>query len=281
MTCALALLLLLAPGGKEWSEAHGIGVLLPKSWTVVARDEGAKAFVVEGPVIGDGKPHLVIWNMGEPGRRTLQEFAESFDRQVGKRAGWKRTALVDHEVGPWAAKRLAYGFSEPGKAKGRARISVILFGGRILVLEMSASARGFPAATFDRIEKSLEVRWTDAKLPGGATARIPPGWSTIPTETGIRVAGPREALVILQRDDGTPPEGVKEEGALLFLGEKRPVKSVTREVRGADVQLRWVHHGGWSGVIILPVDAWKEAGPGARAILASLKLPPPRDGKDG
>jgi hypothetical protein len=221
----------------------------------------------------------VIWNMGEPGGRTLQDFAEEFDKQVGRREGWKRTALVDHEVGPWAAKRLAYSFAEAGKAKGRARVSVILFGGRILVLEMSASARGFPAATFDRIEKSLEVRWTDAKLPGGATARVPAGWHPIPTDAGIRAAGPREALVILQRDDGKPPDGVEEEGAILFLGEKRPVRTVTREMKGTKIQLRWVHHEGWSGVIIMPADAWKEVGPGACAILASLELPPARGGK--
>jgi hypothetical protein len=270
-------LLLLSP---EWSTAHRIGVSIPKTWTVVKRDDGKRAFVVEGPMLGDGKPRLVIWNMGPPGKRSLKQMANSFDDTLRKRAGWTRTALVDHKVGPWPAKRIGYSFHDKGKAKGRARVSVIMYGGQILVMEMSGSARGFPAATFDRIEKSIEMRWEEVELPRKATVRIPPGWRVLKTERGVRVVGPQDALVILQQDEGAPPEEVKDGGELVFLGEKRPVKTAIRQMRGEDVQLRWLHHGGWTAVIVLPVKAWPDAGPGARAIVAGLKLPS-TDGSDG
>ena len=279
MKLLLAALLLLAPGNKQWSKAHKLGVSIPKTWTILERDAGARAFVVEGPLLGNGKPRLVVWNMGAAGSRTLKQMAEKFDSSIRKRSGWRRITMTDHTVGPWRAMRLAYSFQEQGKAKGRARVSVVLFGGAVFVLEMSGAARGFPAATFDQIEKSLEAKWTDVALPAGAKASVPPGWEVLPTEDGFRAAGPRDAVVIIQRDDGTAPEGSKEGGKLEFLGKKRVVRVVTREVRGASVQMRWLHHEGWTGVVIMPVEAWKEVGPGARAILAGLKLPPRRDGK--
>ncbi|MEM8883070.1 MAG: hypothetical protein AAGD14_03285 [Planctomycetota bacterium] len=274
----LALLLLLLPGAKTWSKKHKIGVSLPQRWNLVKTDDGARAFVVEGPQLGDGSPHLVIWSLGSAGERTLKQWAENLDGKLRTRAGWKRTAMVDHTVGPWPAIRMGYGFQEEGKAKGRARVSVVLYGGSIVVFEMSGSARGFPAATFDRVEKSLEAKWETVALPDKAKAHVPPGWQVMPTPKGMRAAGPRGALVILQQGN-QPPQGSKPEGTLLFLGEKRAVQTDTREFKGSAVQLRWVTHAGWEGVIIMPKDAWAEIGPGARAILARFELPPPRDGK--
>ena len=86
---ALALLLLLLPAAKTWSK-QGVGVTLPKSWKVVQSDDGKRAFVVEGPQLGNGKPHLVIWNLGSSGERSLKEWAEGFDERLRTRAGWKR-----------------------------------------------------------------------------------------------------------------------------------------------------------------------------------------------
>jgi hypothetical protein len=274
VTIPLALLLLLAPGNKQWSAAHQLGASIPKTWTILKKDDGARAFVVEGPLLGDGKPRLVIWNMGAPGKRSLKQMADSFDDSLRKRAGWTRTALVDHKVGLWPARRIAYSFQQTGKAKGRARVSVILFGGKIVVIEMSGSARGFPATTFDQIEKSLALKGTEVELADEATAQIPAGWRVLKTDRGIRVVGPQDALVILERDpDAAPPPDTKPGGKLEFLGAKRVARTATKQMRGEDVQLRWLSHAGWTGAVVCAVKAWEDAGPGARAILASLKLP--------
>lgn len=279
MASTVFALLLLAPSTKEWSKAHDLAIDVPRSWTILKRDDGAKAFVLEGPVLGNGKPRLVVWNMGEPGRRSLDDIARSFDEQIRKRAGWKRTAFADHEAGPWKAKRLGYSFTDETGSRGRARVSVILFGGKVFVLEMSGASSGFPGTTFDRVEKSLEARWTKVDLQG-AKARVPPGWRVLETENGVRAAGPRDALVVLQRDGGERPPGVERDGELAFLGENRPVFAVTREMKGEKIRLRWLHHEGWTGVVILPEEAWGEVGPAARAILASLELPPSRGGDE-
>ena len=51
---------------------------------------------------------------------------------------------------------------------------------------------------------------------------------------------------------------------------------MTREVRGDEVKMRWAHHDSWTVVVICPVKHWKLAGPGARAIVASLRRAAPK-----
>jgi hypothetical protein len=268
-------LVFAAPAKKQWSKAHGIGVTFPNSWTILERDKGQRAFVVEGPVLGAGKPHLVVWNAGAAGDRTLRKVAEKFDGQLRKRAGWRRTAMAAHKVGPWRAMRIGYAFQEGDNAKGRARVSVIMYGGCVYIIEMSAAARGFPAATFDAIERSLEAKWAEHTLPDGSKARTPPGWEAQKTEQGLRARGPRQAMVHLAKEgpDATGPPGEKEAGKVRFLGARREATVMVRKMGGEEVRLLWVHHGEWVGVIMMPTSAWDEVAPGAEAILASLKLP--------
>jgi len=280
MPVALLCLLLVfaAPSKKQWSKAHGIGVTFPNSWKILERDKGKRAFVVEGPTLGAGNPRLVIWNGGPLGASTLADIAKGFDQQVSKRPGWTRTAMADHKVGKWKAIRIGYSFQEAGKAKGRARISVILYGGQIYIVEMSAAARGFPAATFDSVERSIEGRHTELKLVESATASAPPGWKAQQTETGMTAVGPHGAIVHLVREgsrddaENSPPPQFKPQGKLRFLRARRSAFGGTHQGKDRIMRGAWVRHNGWTAIIIMADSAWDEVVPGAAAILASLKL---------
>ena len=278
---AIALCLLLvfaAPAKKQWSKAHGIGVTIPNSWKILERDTGRRAFVVQGPKLGAGNPRLVVWQGGPIGTRSLKELALEFDKQVSKRAGWSRTAMADHEVGGWKAIRLGYRFQEAGKAKGRARISVILYGGEVYIIEMSAAARGFPAATFDAVERSIEGKQAEFTLVEGARAKVPPGWKAEKKGTGLMAMGPDGAMVALiregSRDDAenTPPPQFKPAGKMRVLGARRPVFGGTHTVNGTLKRGAWIRHDGWTAIIVIKDAAWDEMLPGAAAIVASLKL---------
>ena len=274
-------LLFAAPSKIEWSKAHGIGIVVPNSWTILERDKEQAAFVVQGPKLSGSQPRLVVWNGGGAGDRTLKQITEALDGQIRKRSGWTRTAMVKHEVGKWPAMRLGYSFHEKGKPRGRGRVSVILYGGNVYVLEMGAAARGFPAASFDQIERSLEVKGEAFKLVEDATVDVPPGWTAKKTDTGLVAQGPRNAVVHLvregSRDDSEgpppPPEAVLD-GKLNYLGGRYPRYTAKREINGVEVRMAWLRHDGWTAVVMMPAAAWDELAPGAEAILASLKLAP-------
>jgi len=276
-------LLLAAPAKKQWSEAHGVGINVPNSWTILKRDDGARAFVVQGPKLGAGEPRLVVWNGGGAGERTLKKIVEEFDAQVRKRPGWSRTAMVPHKVGPWPAMRLGYTFQEGDKAKGRARVSVILYGGNVYVLEMSAAARGFPAATFDHVERSLEAKFEQLTLIEDATVKVPPGWVAKKTENGLVAQGPRRAMVRLVREgsrdpaEHPPPPDTKADGKMRFGKAKVSKYTETRKIDGVEIRMAWMFHQGWTAVVMMPVAAWDEIVPGAEQLLDSLKLKPPKE----
>ena len=109
MTVLLALLL-LAPGNKQWSQAHQLGASIPKSWKILKRDDGARAFVIEGPLLGDGKPQKPVGDAlySELGQSTLVTFAEpyraaafvaSLERQApGLHLDWFRRGVGSFEV---------------------------------------------------------------------------------------------------------------------------------------------------------------------------------------
>jgi len=274
-------LLLAAPTRKEWSEAHGVGIVVPNSWTILERDKGQRAFVLQGPKLSGSQPRLVIWRGGGPGDRTLKQTTKKLDAQIRKRTGWTRTAMAAHKVGRWPAIRLGYSFQEDGKPRGRGRVSVVLYGGNVYMLEMGAAARGFPAATFDQIERSLEVKGEAFTLVEDATVQVPPGWQAKRTETGLVAQGPRRAMVRLIREgsrdnsEQPPPPENKLDGTFGFQGKRHPKYTATRKINDVEVQMAWLRHNGWSAVVMMPVAAWDEIGPGAEALLESLKLKPP------
>ena len=271
-------LLLAAPAKMQWSKAHGIGIVVPNSWKIVERDKGQRAFVVQGPKLSGSQPRLVVWNAGGAGDRPLKRIAKELDEQIRKRSGWTRSAMVDHKVGRWPAMRMGYSFQEKDKPRGRGRVSLVLYGGNVYVLEMGAAARGFPAATFDQVERSLIAKGESFTLVEDATVSVPPGWQAKKTETGIVVQGPRNAVVHLirehSRDDAEgppPPPGNKLDGTMGFQGKRHPKYTATRKVNGVEVRMAWLRHDGWSAVVMMPVAAWDEIAPGAEALLESLK----------
>jgi hypothetical protein len=279
-------LLFAAPSKIEWSAAHGIGIVVPNSWTILERDKEQRAFVVQGPKLSGSQPRLVVWNGGGAGDRTLKEIAELADSRISGRSGWTRTALAPHKVGRWPAMRLGYTFQEEGKPRGRGRVSIILYGGNVYVLEMGAAARGFPAATFDQIERSLEVKHESFTLAGKATVSVPPGWQARKTEKGLVAQGPRRAVVQLTREfsrddaEGPPPPPTAHlDGKMEFQGGRYPVYSERRTINEVDVRMAWLWHDGWTAIVMMPAAAWDEVAPGAEAILDSLKVPPPPIGK--
>ena len=275
-------LLFAAPAKKQWSKAHAIGIVVPNSWRIVERDQGQQAFVLQGPKLSGSQPRLVVWNGGGAGDQTLKRIAKKLDEQIRKRSGWTRTAMAAHKVGPWPAVRLGYSFHEKGKPRGRGRVSVVLYGGNVYILEMGAAARGFPAATFDRIERSLEGKGESFTLVEEAKVHVPPGWKAKKTANGLVAEGPRRAVVHLAREfsrddaEGPPPPPENEiDGTWRFQGASHTKYTATRKVNGIDVRMAWLRHNGWTAVVMMPVAAWDEIGPGAEAILASLKPRPP------
>lgn len=279
MSAALAALLLLAPGEKaHWSEAHGVGVTLPGTWKIVARDEGDRAFVVDGPQLGPAVPRAVLWAAGDAAPGTLDEKAEALAEQVAKRKGWTVTAKVRKRIGPYPCVRIGMTFQEPGKAKGRARFTVALLGGRYYVLELSAAASHFPAQTFDRIEQSLDVKWGEAVWEG-LSLSAPAGWTATQGGRGGAIEGPRRGeaptLVLFKREDaaqGPPPETARPGPALRFLGEARETLVDEREIGGEPVRMLLFNAGGWTVVVRMPAAAWDDLFPVAEEIVRRAKL---------
>jgi len=273
---ALLLVLLLAPAdGLIWSKAHGICVRIPDTWKITDRDREQRAFVVEGPQLGPGVPHLVVWNAGE-GAGTLAAKTDGIVADLEKRPGWRVTARVPKRVGPWPAVRLGVRFVDEGR-KGQARVTVLRLGDRFVVLEMSAAASHFPAAIYDRIEASLDVKWSEQTLPGGLRTEVPAGWAARVEAGRLTVQAPlateRPCVLFLARADA--PEAPGDAGPKVrFLGQARATVQEEREVGELRVRMVRLQVEGWSAVVMMPVDAWDEAFPVMEEILARASLPP-------
>lgn len=280
MAAALAALLLLAPGEKtHWSEAHGVGITLPGTWKILARDDGDRAFVVDGPQLGPAVPRAVLWRAGDASAGTLDAKADALAAQVAKREGWTLTAKVRKRIGPFPCVRIALAFQEPGKAKGRARFTVALLGGSYYVLELSAAASHFPAKTFDRIEQSLQVKWEDARWESGLILSAPAAWKTTPGGDGGAIEGPRRGaqptLVLLRKEDavqGPPPETARPGPPLRFLGEARESLVDEREIEGEGQRMLLFHAEGWTVAVRMPVAAWDDFFPMAEEIVRRARL---------
>lgn len=261
---AFLLVLVLAPASpKQWSEKHEVGVWIPKQWKIVARDRGDRAFVVEGPKLGPGVPRAVLWNAGAA---ALDEVAEGVAARVERRPGWKIVTRVRKRIGPFPCVRMGIRFVEKG-AKGRARVTVALLGRRAYVLELSAAAAHFPAATFDRIEQSLEVRWIEHKV-GALTLRAPAGWE----RDGPRLVLPPGVMVGFEKQpELRAPPGAKPGAKVEFLGGRRDTVVAEKGEGDERARLLLVHADGWTAAVILPVAQWDDLFPVAAAILESAR----------
>jgi len=270
----LALFFLLAPVDKQWSSKHGVGVWIPKEWKIVARDEGDRAFVVEGPKLGPGVPRAVLWNAGAA---DLQQVAQAVAKKIAARPGWEIIVQARKRIGPFPCVRMGIRFVEDG-AKGRARITVAFLGARCYVLELSAAAAHFPGTTFDRIEQSLEIPWKEQKLPGGLTFKAPAGWKAVRDANAMQMVGPHLALVIVQRDpDGLdPPPSAKPGVKITFLGGRRETLGEEREFEEEKFRLLLVHVDGWTAAVRMPVAVWKDLFPVAEAILKTARVVKPK-----
>jgi hypothetical protein len=263
---ALSLVLLLAPAApKQWSKEHGVGVWIPKQWRIVARDQGDRAFVVEGPKLGPGVPRAVLWNAGPA---ALDQVAKAVAAKVERRSGWKIVTRARKRIGPFPCVRLGIRFVEDG-AKGRARITVALLGHRAYVLELSAAAAHFPGATFDRIEQSLEVRWTEHKL-GALTVKAPAGWE----RDGTRLVLPPAGMIGFENEpELRAPPGTKPGPKVTFLGKRRETVVAEKGEGDERARLLLVHADGWTAAVILPVMLWDDLLPVVEAILETAALP--------
>ncbi|MGH7163504.1 MAG: hypothetical protein ACREID_08460 [Planctomycetota bacterium] len=267
----LLLVPVLVLGGaihKEWSEKHGVGMSLPNTWRVVERDRGDLVFDIVGPKLGPSNPRARLLRAGGAAGAPLQEIVKRARHDVEGRDGWLITSQARRSVGAFPCVRMGVRF--PG---GRGRVTVALLGDAYYVLELSSAASHFPAATFDGMESSLGVAWREDKHPDGLVFKLPPGWSAQPHEEGgLRIEGPRReagaTFLLLQRDDA----GREGDGAqVAFLGEKRKSHVEEREVDGVATRRLQVSGGGWTGQVLMPVEAWDDFYPVAEAILGTAR----------
>ncbi len=284
MNAALLALVLLAPAPKKhWSKAHFVALWAPNTWTV-AEGKGDRAFVIVGPKLGRGTPQAVLWNAGPAAKLTLEQKTKELADAVRKRPGWRVVAQKRKTVGPYAAYRIGIDFNDDGR-KGRARFTVLLMGGSFYVLEMNASAAHFPGATFDAIEKSLEVPWSDHKLTIGVTLQVPRGWTFGTEGRGATMSGPLCGMgpPIVRLGAGRMPaemlKDAKSGPKVSFLGGSRATQLVEREVDGLKLRMLHIHHDGLTATAIIPIGVWEDMLPTVSAIFASVKPPKPRGEK--
>jgi len=270
------LALLLAPAGKkQWSEAFKVGLSIPSTWTIVARDTKDSAFVIDGPELGAATPRAVLKYGGGAGETSLDAFAKQLVEAVGKRDGWRIVASTRKRIGPYPCVRVGIAFVEDGNKKGRARFTVALLGGRFFVLELSAAASHFPGKQFDRIEASLEVPWNEHRLQG-LVWKVPEGWNADAGAIDAPPMGFGRCVLLVRR--GAPPPKVPPDSVegpkMMFLGKKRPTQQAP-DIRLEDgvarlVQLRVRD---WSVAVMMPVAVWDDLFPMMEAVLASAKKP--------
>jgi hypothetical protein len=252
----LILLLLLAPASRvQWSETHGVGISVPQGWKVLQRDRGDTSFVIEGPVLGEGIPHVEIHRVAPAGGDDLASVTTKLLEGVTKRPGWTVTARKKKRIGPWPAERVGLAFSKDG-IRGRARFTVALIGAHYFALEMSASAKGFPGGTFDRMEQSLQTRWTKRSVAGLGAVEVPAGWRVEQDGKTLEIVAPamgkRPCRLRIGPAPRGPPrtEGTKAGPRLRLLGKVRKTLETEKAVLG-NVRAVLVRAEGWQAVLFL------------------------------
>lgn len=247
----------------------------------MTQDKGDVALAVEGPRLGKGVPRLVLQRVGSA-NAPLETVAKRLLAQVLKRPGWTKTAQIRKTVGGGAFPCIRVGlrFLKEGE-KGRARFSVVLLGDSYWVLDFSAHASHFPGGTFDRIERSLSVRWKKHSI-GALKVRVPRGWQATRADGKLRIAGPslgaRKAPTVILASGQTlrappnlKPPNAKHPEKIEFLGGSR----VPIESRFKDLLLRLVSAHGHSAAMIIPEAVAADVAPTIRAILKSVRRDPP------
>ena len=276
---SVLVLLLLAPGAKkEWSRVHPVGIRIPSTWKVLERDQGDKLLVVDGPRLGAGIPRAVLWRLPpKVAEADLKTVADALQMQMRSRAGTRITAVTRKRIGAFPCVRFGLLFGSKG---ARGRFTVALLGDGFYALELSAAASHFPAKTFDRMEQSLEVRWTMHKPVKGMEVKLPPGWkleSKGEDRWSVEAPGLGVGPSILKVGRGDPPpdwlERFQAAGPkLAFLGASRKTKRIDMEVDGRP-KVRVVHlkAEGWSVVAMIPVPVWEDIFPTMTAVLGSVR----------
>jgi len=257
------LILLLAPESRKlWSESHGIGISAPQGWKILHRDRGETSIVIEGPQLGQGVPHVELRRVASADGGDLATVTTKLVEGVTKRPGWRVTARVRKRIGPWPAERIGLAFTTEGGLKGRARFTVALIGAHYFVLEMSGAANGFPAGAFDRMEQSLETRWSKRELTGLGRIEVPAAWTVTGEGAKLEVVAPALGGVhcsmrISPAPEGPPRvDGTRPGPKLKLLGKSRETLETKEPVEG-DVRAVLVRAEGWQVVLFLS-DATRE-----------------------
>jgi hypothetical protein len=207
----------------------------------------------------------VLWNAGPA---ALDQVAKAVAAKIGRRPGWTIVTQVRKRIGPFPCVRMGIRFSVADGARGRARVTVALLGRNAFVLELSAAAAHFPGATFDRIEQSLEVRWSEHEL-GGLTVKAPAGWA----RDGARLVLPPGGMVGFEKEpELRAPEKTKPGPKLSFLGQRRETVVAEKGEGEERARLLLVHADGWTAAIILPVALWDDLFPVTEAILKTAGI---------
>jgi hypothetical protein len=272
----LALLVLLAATSRvQWSETHGIGISVPQGWKVLQRDRGARSFVIEGPVLGEGIPHVEIHRVTAADAGDLATVTSKLLDAVTKRPGWTITARKRKRIGPWPAERVGLAFTKDG-IRGRARFTVAWIGSHYFALEMSASAKGFPGGTFDRMEQSLQTRWTKRTVPALGSVEVPAGWTVERDGTSLEIVAPGIGATPARLRIGPAPEapprtdGTKAGPKLRMLGKKRTTLETKEPIR-EDVRAVLIRAEGWQAVLFLADTSREEVLPVFAEILDRVR----------
>lgn len=279
LLCAAALLLLAPASGKQWSKQHSVGMVVPSGWEILERDKDRRAFVIDGPTLGPGRPRVVLWHVGRVDA-PLGDMADVFARKNLQRPGWRQTTKKRVRIGAFPAWRFGYAFTEKGNGKGRARVTVALLGARVFVLEMSAALSYFPSSVYDRMEQSLEVPHVERRLGGEERAlvlRVPDGWSlAVEGEDAWRVEGPScgvgRVVLFLSRGTDEGPALAGPGPAVTFLEKKRATDTAERDLED-DLRIRMlrVRAEGWTAVAMMPLPLWEDLFPVVEQMLAGAK----------
>lgn len=268
----LLLLVLAAPTGQQWSEKRGVGLFVPQTWKILKRDEGDKVFVFEGPKLGPGIPHAELRYIGPAPGMPLADLAKTLRKKVEARPGWEVVSQTEKDIDGFPAVRFGVRFrtGEGDGARGRARFTVVRLDGHFYVLELSASNRNFPGATFDRIEQSLKIKWRKHTLPGGLTIEAPASWERLAN-------GLKSGAVELRFQAGVagldgPPEA-KPGPKMVFLGKARASLQAENDERG--LAMRATHGERWLAFAIGPLPGWKDEVAIVARVLKTARLPKP------
>jgi hypothetical protein len=196
------------------------------------------------------------------------------------RAGTRITSVTRKRIGAFPCVRFGLLMGSKG---ARARFTVALMGDAFYTLELSAAASHFPARTFDQMEQSLEVRWTEQKPVKGLKVKLPPGWKLeVENQERWSVDAPRLGVgrSILKVGRGEPPpDWMKRYRAggpkLKFLGASRETMRADMEVPGRPkVRALYLKGEGWSVVAMVPATVWEDIFPTLEAVLKTVRSSP-------